>query len=101
MDTVDPRRAWASENEGIRAIRFVDMARKGISDEEAFAMLRETSQRNDVKLRDLAQWLVEEHESAGSDRKVEGSDGAPPLWFYDGAGPAWRLRPSVSAARRR
>jgi AmiR/NasT family two-component response regulator len=36
------------------------MEREGISDEEAFAMLRVISQKTNVKLRDIATKLVEE-----------------------------------------
>lgn len=38
------------------------MAREGVSDEEAFEMLKRASQNTNVKLRDLAQDLVDEHD---------------------------------------
>lgn len=59
------RRAAALEQKAesrdlIGRAKGILMARSGASDEEAFAMLRNASQRMNVKVRDIAQQLVEQ-----------------------------------------
>ncbi len=41
------------------------MEREGVSDEEAFEMLKHASQNTNVKLRDLAQRLVDDNAGRG------------------------------------
>ncbi len=60
----------ADSRDVIGRAKGILMARSGVSDDEAFAMLRRASQRMNVKLRDIAQTITEQRPMPSTDAPV-------------------------------